>query len=108
MIQMPGKAAPARQTSNAEDADAVARAVLSLETLEEVKDFLNDLCTPAELRAFYERFKVARLLDEGQMSYREISEATGASTTTVTRVARFLREMPHQGYRLVIDRLNLK
>ncbi|MEI9902624.1 MAG: hypothetical protein WDN06_00515 [Asticcacaulis sp.] len=31
---------------------------------------------------------------------------TGASTTTVTRVARFLREMPHQGYRRVLDRLS--
>jgi TrpR-related protein YerC/YecD len=101
---MPGKPAP--QKPHTEDANTLARAVLSLETLEEVRDFLNDLCTPAELRAFYERFKVARLLDDGQMSYREISEATGASTTTVTRVARFLREMPHQGYRLVIDRLN--
>jgi TrpR-related protein YerC/YecD len=103
---MPGKPAPSR--SNTEDSDTLVQAVLSLQTPEEVRDFLNDLCTPAELRAFYERFKVARLLDEGQMSYREISEVTGASTTTVTRVARFLREMPHQGYRLVIDRLKSK
>jgi len=60
------------------------------------------------LRAFAERFRVARLLDEGQLSYRDISERTGASTTTVTRVARFLREMPHQGYRLVLDRMSEK
>ncbi len=88
-----------------EDSDTLARALLGLQNLDEVKAFLNDLCTPSELRAFAERFKVARLLDEGQLSYREISERTGASTTTVTRVARFLREMPHQGYRLVLDRL---
>ncbi len=88
------------------DADALARALLTLQTPQEVRAFLDDLCTPSELRAFAERFRVARLLDEGQMSYRDISERTGASTTTVTRVARFLREMPHQGYRLVLDRMN--
>lgn len=87
------------------DDDILVRAILSLETEAEVKAFLDDLCTPSELRAFAERFKVARLLDEGQSSYREISEKTGASTTTVTRVARFLRDMPHQGYRRVLDRL---
>ncbi len=87
------------------DTDALSKALLTLRTPEEVKAFLDDLCTPSELRAFAERFKVARLLDEGQLSYRDISEKTGASTTTVTRVARFLREMPHQGYRLVLDRM---
>ena len=88
------------------DVDALARALLTLQTPQEIRAFLDDLCTPSELRAFAERFRVARLLDEGQLSYRDISERTGASTTTVTRVARFLREMPHQGYRLVLDRLN--
>ena len=89
----------------ADDQDVLVRALLSLESAEEVKAFLNDLCTPAEIRAFAERFKVARLLDEGQLSYRDIATRTGASTTTVTRVARFLREMPHQGYRVVLDKL---
>ena len=92
--------------SLAEDTEAVAQALLRLKDAEEVKAFLNDLCTPAEMRAFAERFKVARLLDEGQLSYRDIAMRTGASTTTVTRVARFLREMPHQGYRLVLDRMS--
>ena len=89
----------------ADDQDVLVRALLSLESAEEVKAFLNDLCTPAEIRAFAERFKVARLLDEGTHSYRDIAMRTGASTTTVTRVARFLKEMPHQGYRVVLDKL---
>ncbi len=87
------------------DTAALARAVLSLTSEAEVRAFLDDLCTPSELRAFAERFKVARLLDEGRLSYRDIAVRTGASTTTITRVARFLRDMPHQGYRLVLDRL---
>jgi uncharacterized protein YerC len=44
------------------------------------------------------------LLDAGGKSYREIAAQAAASPTTVVRVARFLKEMPHQGYRLVLDR----
>lgn len=84
---------------------ALADALLSLKTRDEVDAFLADLCTPAELRAFAERWEVARLLDAGGKSYREIAVEAQASPTTVVRVARFLREMPHQGYRLVLDRL---
>jgi TrpR-related protein YerC/YecD len=79
-------------------------ALLSLKSREEVDAFLADLCTPAEVRAFAERWQVARLLDAGGKSYREIAAEAQASPTTVVRVARFLREMPHQGYRLVLDR----
>ena len=80
-------------------------AFLSLRTREEVRAFLGDLCTPAEVRAFVERLEVARLLQEGELSYRDIAERAAASTTTVVRVARFLKEMPYQGYRLVLERL---
>ncbi len=86
----------------------LADALLSLKTREEVDAFLADLCTPSELRAFAERWDVARLLDAGGKPYREIAAEAGASPTTVVRVARFLKEMPHQGYRLVLDRLKSK
>ena len=89
-----------------EDTEALIQALLTLQSEGEMRAFLDDLCTPSEMRAFAERFKVARLLDEGKLSYRDIALRTGASTTTVTRVARFLREMPHKGYRVVIDRMN--
>ena len=88
--------------------NALVDALLSLKTRAEVDAFLADLCTPAELRAFAERWQVARLLDGGGKSYREIALEAGASPTTVVRVARFLKEMPHQGYRLVLDRTNKK
>ncbi len=83
-------------------------AFLALKTPQEVRDFLADLCTPAEVRAFIERLEVARLLDEGSLSYRQIAEQAGASTTTVVRVARFLKEEPYQGYRRALDRLKEK
>ncbi|CAN5341346.1 YerC/YecD family TrpR-related protein [soil metagenome] len=90
------------------DRQALYDALLSLETREEIDAFMADLCTPSELRAFAERWAVARLLDSHSKSYREIALEAGASPTTVVRVARFLKEMPHQGYRLVLDRLKSK
>ena len=67
---------------------------------------LTDLCTPAEVRTLAERWHVARLLDGTDLSYRDIHDATGVSTTTIVRVARFLRQEPHQGYRAAIDQLS--
>ena len=89
----------------AADIAALCAALLRLETAEEAERFLRDLTTPGELQALAERWRVARMLDVGGKSYREISAETGVSTTTVTRVARFLAQEPHQGYRLVLDRL---
>ncbi|MCZ8087568.1 MAG: YerC/YecD family TrpR-related protein [Brevundimonas sp.] len=96
--------APAADGSAPSGREALYDALLSLTSRAEMDAFLQDLCTPAELRAFSERWQVARLLHQGGKSYREIAAEAGASPTTVVRVARFLKEMPHQGYRLVLDR----
>lgn len=85
--------------------DDLCRAFLTLTGPGEVAAFLSDLCTPAEVRTLAERWHVARLLDSTDMSYRDIHEATGVSTTTIVRVARFLRQEPHLGYRKALDRL---
>lgn len=92
----------------ADDRLALYDALLCLETRAETDAFLADLCTPAELRAFAERWAVARLLDQRLQSYREIALEAGASPTTVVRVARFLKDMDNHGYRLVLDRLHKK
>lgn len=81
-------------------------ALTQIDTEADMKRFLADLLTPQEWRAFEERWEIAQLLDAGQLSYRDIALKTGASTTTVARVARFLREEAHQGYRLVLDHGN--
>lgn len=78
-------------------------ALARLDDTKAVKAFLIDLCTPAELRALSERWHVAQILDEGEKSYRDIQAETGVSTTTIGRVARFLRDEPHGGYRSVLD-----
>src|SRR4051812_49014173 len=83
-------------------------ALLTARTREEMARLLTDLCTPAEIRTLAERWHVARPLDGSGLSYRDIHEATGVSTTTIVRVARFLRQEPHQGYRAAIDRMETK
>lgn len=84
---------------------SIARAILALKNEKEVQNFLRDLCTPGEIRDFEERWQIAQALNKGDASYREVAAKTGASITTVTRVARFLKDEPHQGYKLVLNRL---
>ena len=85
--------------------NALYQAILRLKTVEECESFFHDLCTPAELSAMSERFRVAELLDQKALSYREIHDKTGVSLATIGRVARFLTQEAYQGYRLVLDRL---
>ena len=80
-------------------------ALLTPETRDEMRGLLRDLCTPSELAALAERWHVARLLDGTDLSYREIHDGTGVSTTTIVRVGRFLRQEPFQGYRRALDAL---
>jgi TrpR-related protein YerC/YecD len=77
--------------------------IAELESSAEVERFLRDLCTLAELEAMAHRWQVARLLEQG-LPYLEIAQRTGASTTTVTRVAHWLRH-GEGGYRLALERL---
>ena len=42
----------------------------------------------------------------GEMSYREIAAKLNASTTTITRVARFLTNEPYKGYQKILKRIN--
>src|SRR3954470_5342053 len=66
--------------------DAISR----LETRSELETFFRDLGTLSELEAMAHRWQVARLLEKG-LPYLEIAQRTGASTTTGTRGAHWLR-----------------
>jgi TrpR-related protein YerC/YecD len=99
-----GQVAPSRD--QAELARQLCEVLLTPHSPEEMARLLADLCTPAEVRTLAERWHVARLLEQGNLSYREIHDATGVSTTTIVRVARFLKQEPHQAYRLAIGRLS--
>ena len=79
------------------------KALLTLETEEECRQFLDDLCTVSELKALEQRIEVATLLDKG-LIYSEILELTGASSATISRVNRCL-QYGAGGYRTVLPRL---
>ena len=69
----------------------------------ELRAFLEDLCTPAELEAMADRWRVVPLLLEG-LAYREIHDRTGVSVTTIGRIARCL-DLGAGGYRLAAERV---
>lgn len=81
----------------------LADALIRLRSRDEALRFLRDLCTVNELKELGQRWHVARLLDDG-VSYHEISDRTGASSATISRVAQWLR-YGRDGYRLVLDRV---
>jgi TrpR-related protein YerC/YecD len=97
---------PNRPDWHDESVDELVRAFGVLRTGEERLAFIRDLCTIAEIQAFAHRLAAARLVDRG-VPYAEVAERIGGSTTTVTRVAHWLRH-GEGGYRLVIDRLARK
>ncbi|PIQ75666.1 hypothetical protein COU78_04625 [Candidatus Peregrinibacteria bacterium CG10_big_fil_rev_8_21_14_0_10_49_24] len=68
---------------------SLCSAFVACSTEKEVADFLRDIATLSELQAWSERLEVAKQLSHGR-TYREIAAQTGASTTTVTRVAKYL------------------
>jgi TrpR-related protein YerC/YecD len=80
----------------------LAEALAGLRNPAEIRAFLEDLCTPAELEAMTDRWRVVPLLVEG-VPYREIHERTLVSVTTIGRVARTL-ERGAGGYAAAMSR----
>src|SRR5579871_2721356 len=91
-----------RHSWKTKDLKELSEAILGLQSRDEVERFLRDLCTIAELEAMGHRWAVARLVDQG-LPYLEVAQKTHASTTTVTRVAHWLRH-GEGGYRSALDR----
>lgn len=102
------KTRPDSDREKASDASlkALACAFAALERPQDVQAFLRDLCTPAELEAMADRWRVVPLLRKG-VPYREIYDLTGVSVTTIGRVARSL-EHGAGGYAVAIERLSAR
>ena len=88
---------------NNNDEKNLFNAILNIKTEEECKKFFYDLCTPSEMEEFATRWKIARLLSKNK-PYRQIANETGVSTTTVGRVARFIK-YGNNGYITLLKRL---
>lgn len=83
--------------------DHLFDAILTLKSREECYAFFEDVCTVNELLSFAQRYEVATMLNENK-TYLEISEQTGASTATISRVNRSLN-YGNDGYEMVFERL---
>ena len=70
---------------------ALYETILKIETVEECVQFFEDLCAITELSALEQRFDVARELIKGRV-YSDILTTTGASSATISRVNRMLRD----------------
>ena len=101
------KSRPYNPPKRESDADfrALSRALAALGEPKQVAAFLRDLCTPAELEAMCDRWRVVPMLLQG-VPYREIHERTLVSVTTIGRVARTL-ERGTGGYGLAAKQLRL-
>lgn len=87
-----------------ESMDMLFNAILTLENIDECYKFFDDLCTSIELKSFAQRIQVAKLLDE-HMVYKNIVDETQASTATISRVNRSLRD-GNGGYELVFKKMS--
>ena len=96
-------AAPGNRIGKKEKNEDFYKAILLIKDEEECYSFFRDVCTIAELRAMEQRFEVARMLTEG-MGYSEILERTGASSATISRVARSLNDSDG-GYERIFARM---
>ena len=76
---------------HSEAVEKLFTAVMSLKNMEECYLFFEDICTVNELLSLSQRFDVGSRLLEKQ-TYQEISEATGASTATISRGNRLLND----------------
>ena len=83
--------------------DRLFKAILTLENVEECYEFFTDVCTIKELREMSSRFTVACMLSQGKI-YTEISQETGASTATISRVNKCL-QYGSDGYKKAIERI---
>ena len=83
--------------------DYLFEAILSLKTVEDCYDFFDDLCTIKELSEMAKRMSGAKMLDDNRV-YTDITEKTGLSTATISRINRCLK-YGSGGYRNVLDKL---
>jgi TrpR-related protein YerC/YecD len=83
--------------------DGLFEAILLLENTEECYNFFEDICTVSEIKAMAQRLEVAKMLKSGY-TYTDISQKTGASTATISRVNRCLN-YGADGYKTVLARL---
>ena len=76
-----------------------------IESREDCRELLEDLCTYKEINAMAQRLHAARLLLEG-VTYEQIIEKTGISSATLSRVSKCVKY--GSGYKKLLTKANAK
>ena len=87
-----------------EPVDHLFEAILTLKSKEECYSFFEDLCTVNEVLSLAQRIEVAQKLEQGR-TYVEVTNETGASTATISRVNRILN-YGTDGLKIALERLD--
>ena len=85
------------------EVDTLFEAILSLDSVEECYKFFEDACTVKEILDIAQRLKAARMLRAGE-NYVTVSQETGMSTATISRVNKCL-EYGGGGYAIALERI---
>lgn len=88
---------------NIDECERLCEVLRKLDSVDECKKFLEDVCTIKELQDISQRLEVAELLSEGK-NYQDISKETGASATTISRVNKCLN-YGKGGYVIALEKL---
>ncbi len=75
-----------------------------MESIDETRAFLEDLCTAKEIEDMAQRFDTAVKLYNGE-NYLNVSSKTGISSATISRVNKCLKKKG--GYVRAIEKLGL-
>ena len=86
-----------------ENIDTLFKAILTLQNIDECYHFFQDVATIPEIKSLAQRLQVAMMILEDE-TYSSISQKSGASTATISRVKNCLY-YGEDGYQLAIARL---
>lgn len=67
--------------------DELYKLLVSINSVEDCKNLLDDLCTNKEVEQMAERIRAAKLLMQGK-TYQEVIAQTDISSATLSRVSR--------------------
>lgn len=86
-----------------ENMEYLFKCIASLDSVEDTRSFLLDLCSMSELEEMSRRIKAARMLRDGCV-YSEIAAETGLSTATISRVNRAIK-YGNDGYTRILEKV---
>ena len=93
-----------KKNNNEIDSNELFKTVLAIKEFDDVAAFFKDLLTARELIDLSQRWRVARMLNDG-VSYVEIERQTGMSSTTIARISKNMKS-DIGGYKRVLKKMD--